>query len=124
MKRTNRVFALGILVFILALSFSFAGCGDNNSGGSGKGTLVVQNVSTASREIIIEVRTTNHDTGITKRESVGTGISVLEERSFSLDEGQYTVRVETNYDDWGEIDFYLRSGSTTTIKWNGDRLTK
>jgi DUF1680 family protein len=59
-----------------------------------------------------------------KRESVGTGISVREERSFSLDEGQYTVRIETNYPDEGEIEFYLRSGSTVTLKWNGDRLTR
>jgi hypothetical protein len=102
MKRTNHVFILGMLIFILAFSLGLAGCGDNNGSGSGKGTLVVQNVSIAPDEIITEVRTTNHDTGISKRESVGTGISVREERSFSLDEGQYTVLIETNYDDEGE----------------------
>jgi hypothetical protein len=124
MKRANNVFALGMLVFILAFSLGLAGCGDNNGSGIGKGTLVIQNVSTASDEIITDLRTTNYDTGISKKESVGTGISVREERSFSLDEGQYNVRIETNYDDGGEIEFYLRSGSTVTIKWNGYRLTR
>jgi len=74
MKRTNRAFILGILAFLLA--FALAGCGDDNGGGKGKGTLVVQNVSTYPDEIITEVRTTNDDTGISKKESLGMGISV------------------------------------------------
>jgi hypothetical protein len=125
MKKANRFFSLGILVFILASGLVLAGCGDNSGGGGGgKGTLVVQNVSTYADEIITEVRTTNYDTGISKRESVGTGISVRAERSFVLDEGQYNILIQTNYDDEDEIEFYLRSGSTVTIKWNGERLSR
>ena len=114
-----------IFAIVLLIAFSMASCGDGStSGGSSKGTLIVQNVSTYPEEIITELYTTNHDTGINKRESVGTGISVREERSFSLDEGQYTVRIETNYDDGDTIEFYLRSGSTITIKWNGYHLSR
>jgi len=123
MRRANYIFALGMLVCILAFTFALAGCSDGNSSG-GKGTLVVINQSTTDSEIITEVRTTNNDTKTTKEESVGTGIPKLEQRSFQLDEGQYTVRIETNYDDGDTIEFFLRSGSTVTIKWNGYRLSR
>jgi hypothetical protein len=114
-----------IIAIVSLIAFQMVSCGDGSSSGSGgKGTLVVQNVSTFADEIITELYTTNHDTGINKRESVGTGISVREERSFSLDEGQYTVRVETNFDDGDDIEFFLRSGSIITIKWNGNRLSR
>jgi len=120
MKRFNGLLVLTVLLVVLSLG----GCNNGNSG-SGSATLVIENLSTYSEELITSLRWYNSDTGSSQNERFGGGIAVRESRSLSLLEGTYDIEITTNYDDYGQVsDIRLYGGSTVTLIWNGDSLSR
>ena len=122
MKRFNVLLVLAAFLAVLWL----AGCDSGNGGsGSGSATLVIENMSTYSDELILSLRWYNDDTGTSQIVRFPGGIAVRESKSISLVEGIYDIEIETNYDDSdGVYGIRFYAGSTITLVWNGDSLSK
>jgi len=106
-----------LIAFVSLIAFSMASCDDGSSGGSGKATLIIENLSSTAGEIITDVYWKNTDTGRSQDEK-NVKIPIQGNKSFSLDEGTYYIEVYTNNDDGDYInDLHLYAGSTVTLVW-------
>jgi len=110
--RLCTIIAVASLIF-----FSMAACSDGSSSSSGKATLIIENLSAVTGEIITNVYWSNSDTGVSKDEK-DVGIPIYGKKYFSLDEGTYYVSIYTNMGGSDDIyDLHIYAGSTVSLLW-------
>jgi hypothetical protein len=118
MKKLIKVF--GIISLVAVMGFSMVVCdnGSGDSGNSSKATVIIQNRSPNPNEIITLVSIMTN----TSMQDIPVDIRANQDRSFSLDAGEYYFYVETNTDEWDQYPtngqgHRLFAGDTLTLRW-------
>jgi len=114
-----------LLAVMSFIAFSMLACDASNaSGGSGKATLIITNVSQIPAEIITELNWTNTGTGLSQKVSP-LAVPVLGKHTISLDEGTYNIFIVTNNVNGSNIiNEHIYGGSVLNLVWDGQTLKK